>query len=112
MQRSFTDLSVSEKAAVLAERYDKVMSQGKKNEIIKELEELRGMKSTCGHSNNKFKSRDGIAEEYGLSGSTVARLLRVNNLIPELKLMADEGTLQLMAAVQLSYLPERCQKIA
>lgn len=112
MQRSFTDLSVSEKAAVLAERYDKVMSQGKKNEIIKELEELQGMKSTCGHSDHKFKSRDGIGEEYGLSGSTVARLLRVNNLIPELKLMVDEGTLQLMVAVQLSYLPERCQKIA
>ncbi len=112
MQRSFTDLAVSEKAAVLAERYDKVMSQGKKNEIIKELEELQGMKSTCGHSDHKFKSRDGIGEEYGLSGSTVARLLRVNNLIPELKLMVDEGTLQLMAAVQLSYLPERCQKIA
>lgn len=88
------------------------MSQGKKNEIIKELEELQGMKSTCGHSDHKFKSRDGIGEEYGLSGSTVARLLRVNNLIPELKLMVDEGTLQLMAAVQLSYLPERCQKIA
>lgn len=112
MQRSFADLSVSEKAAVLAERYDKVMSQGKKNEIIKELEELQGMKSACGHSDHKFKSRDGIGEEYGLSGSTVARLLRVNNLIPELKLMVDEGTLQLMAAVQLSYLPERCQKIA
>lgn len=112
MQRSFTDLVVSEKTAVLAERYDKVMSQGKKNEIIKELEELQGMKSTCGHSDHKFKSRDGIGEEYGLSGSTVARLLRVNNLIPELKLMVDEGILQLMAAVQLFYLPERCQEIA
>ena len=40
-------------------RYDKVMSQGKKNEIIKELEELQGMKSTCGHGDHKFKSTPG-----------------------------------------------------
>ena len=54
MQRSFTDLSVSEKAAVLAERYDKVMSQGKKNEIIKELEELQSLKQISrGQPKNK-----------------------------------------------------------
>ena len=40
MQRSFTDLSVSEKAAVLAERYDKVLYQRKRDEIITELKEL------------------------------------------------------------------------
>lgn len=34
MQRSFTDLSVSEKAAVLAERYDKVLYQRKRDEIF------------------------------------------------------------------------------
>lgn len=112
MQRSFTDLTTTEKAAVLAERYDKVMSQGKKNEIIKELEELQGVKSSCGHCDHKFKSRDGVGEEYGLSGSTVARLLRVNNLIPDLKKMVDEGSLPLLAGVQISYLPEQCQKIA
>ncbi len=34
MQRSFTDLQISEKAAVLAERYDKVLYQRKKDEKI------------------------------------------------------------------------------
>ena len=33
MQRSFTDLSITEKAAVLAERYDKVLYQRKRDEI-------------------------------------------------------------------------------
>ena len=37
MQRSFTDLLPSEKAAVLAERYDKVMCQGKRNDILEEI---------------------------------------------------------------------------
>ncbi len=34
MQRSFTDLQISEKAAVLAERYDNVLYQRKKDEKI------------------------------------------------------------------------------
>lgn len=88
------------------------MSQGKKNEIIKELEQLHGMKSACGHCDHRFKSRDVIGEEYGLSGSSVARLLRVKHLIPEMKEMLDCGELPMMAAVQLSFLPEKGQQLA
>lgn len=40
MQRSFTDLLVSEKVAVLAERYNKVLYRGKRDEIITGLKEL------------------------------------------------------------------------
>lgn len=112
MQRSFGDMAVTEKAAVLEARYDKVMSQGKKNEIIKELELLHGRKLTCGQSDHRYKSRDGLGREYGLSGSSVARLLRVQHLIPELKEMLDKGEIQLMAAVQLSFLPEKGQQLA
>ena len=42
MQRSFTDLQPSEKAAVLAERYDKVLYQRNREYIINELKELEG----------------------------------------------------------------------
>ncbi len=112
MQRSFTDLQISEKAAVLAERYDKVMSQGKRNDILAEIEKLKGNDTTSGHSDQKLWSRDGLASEYGLSSSSVARLLRVNHLIPEIKTMLDAGEMQLLAAVQLSYLPEVGQRLA
>lgn len=88
LQRSFSELCVSEKAAVLAERYDKVLSQGKRNDIINELAELDG---TCGHG--VHKSRDGIGEEYGMSGRSAARLMRVNHLVPELKEKVDSGEL-------------------
>lgn len=40
MQRSFTDMLPSEKAAVLALRYSKMFSQGKRNDIIEELKRL------------------------------------------------------------------------
>lgn len=45
IQRSFTDLAPSEKAAVLSARYEKVISQGKRNDILREIEEI----GTCGH---------------------------------------------------------------
>ena len=115
MQRSFTDMKISEKAAVLAERYDKISSQGKRNDILRELAILEGKEQpdsiTSGHSDQKF-SRENLGDEYGLSGSSVARLLRVNELIPEVKDMLDQGGMPLLAAVQLSYLPEKGQQLA
>ena len=114
LQRSFAELSYSEKAAVLAERYDKIISQGKRNDIILELEVLSGGGSTCGHDDHKCegRSRVSLGEEYGMSESSVARLLRVNKLIPELKEKLDNGELNLTAAVQLSYADEEIQQAA
>ncbi len=112
MQRSFGDMTYTEKAAVLQSRYDKVISQGKRNDIQREIQMLKGVVLTSGQSDQKLWSREGLASEYGLSSSSVARLLRVNNLIPELKIMLDKGEIQLMAAVQLSFLPEKGQQLA
>lgn len=58
MQRSFTDLLPSEKAAVLAERYEKINCQGKRNDIIEEIARLNGVDAsdTCGHDVHKSKS--------------------------------------------------------
>ena len=109
MQRSFTDLSITEKAAVLAERYDKVLYQRNREDIIRELKELEG-DTKGGHDVHLSKNRDGLGEEYGLSGRSVARLLRVNELVPELKEKLDNGSLSLVAAVQLSYVPEDVQR--
>ena len=67
MQRSFTDLQPSEKAAVLAERYDKVLYQRNREYIINELKELEG-DTKGGHDVHLSKNRDGLGEEYGLSG--------------------------------------------
>ena len=62
IQRSFNDLLPSEKAAVMAEQYDKTCCQGKRNDIIRELEIFSGneTESTCGHNGHKLKSRDAL----------------------------------------------------
>lgn len=107
IQRSFTDLAPSEKAAVLAARYEKVISQGRRNDIMQEIEEI----GTCGHDVHKSRSRDGIGEEYGMTGRNIARYMRVDKLIQPFKDRLDAGELTLTAAVELSYLPENEQVI-
>lgn len=77
MQRSFTDLLPSEKAAVLAERYEKVMCQGRRNDILKEIARLSGvdMPESCGHDVHRSKSRNFIGEDYGMTGRNIARYM-------------------------------------
>lgn len=110
MQRSFTDLLPSEKAAVLEERYDKVLYQRKREEIVEELAKLQGHDKNVGQRVQLSSNRDALGEEYGLSGRSVARVMRINNLIPEFKEQVDKNELPLTAAVDLSYLPAEKQK--
>lgn len=107
IQRSFTDLAPSEKAAVLSARYEKVISQGRRNDILQEIEEI----GTCGHDVHKSRSRDGIGEEYGMTGRNIARYMRVDKLIRPFKDKLDAGELTLTAAVELSYLSEDEQAV-
>lgn len=112
IQRSFSELLPSEKAAVLATRYEKVISQGKRNDILREITEIEGNDGTCGHDVHKSKSRDSIGEEYGMTGRNIARYMRVDKLIKPFKDRLDAGKLTLTAAVELSYLSEDEQTIA
>ncbi|MEH2956548.1 ParB N-terminal domain-containing protein [Candidatus Merdisoma sp. JLR.KK006] len=112
IQRGFAELLPSEKAAVLAERYEKVSNQGKRNDILEEIARLNGsdMPETCGHDVHKLKSRDAIGEEYGMTGRNIARYMRVQQLEEPLRERLDDGTLPLVAAVDLSYLSDKEQK--
>ncbi len=113
MQRSFAELLPSEKAAVMAAHYDKVCCQGKRNDIIRELQILSGVEpeGTCCHNGNKFKSLDVIASEYGFSSRNAARYLRLNYLIQPFKNLMDENKIALLAAVDVSYLSEDEQQM-
>jgi ParB family chromosome partitioning protein len=133
MQRAFTELLPSERATVLSIQYEKIKCQGRRNDIRREIARLNGqeMSNESGHGvhksgdNNRkviakfegqeeanesghgvHKSRDDIGEEYGLTGRSIARYLRVNLLIDPLKEMLDEGKMTFRAAVKLSYLSE------
>ncbi len=108
MQRGFNNLKISEQAEVIAMRYDKMFSQGKRNDIIRELQLIENPDSAEETEQPKL-SREKVGEEYGLSRNSVARLVRVSKLISELKELVDEGTIAVRTAVNLSYLSEQAQ---
>lgn len=116
LQRSFSEMLPSEKAAVLALRYSKMICQGHRNDIIEELkrlgspDEIRENK-TCGIDCHKSKSRDVVGAEYNLKGRAVANYLRINELSVALKIRIDDGEFTIAAAVQLSYLEQEEQQM-
>lgn len=106
-QRSFDDLLPSEQAEVLYLQYGKMSNQGKRSDIARELALLDRSPETNVAPKN---SRQELAERYSLSSTTVARLLRLHELIDEFKKLVDNGKLPLLTAVEISYLPRQEQQ--
>lgn len=116
LQRSFSDMSHTEKAAVIALHHSKMFSQGKRNDIleqIKMLEKPHNYKEneTCSQVANKLKSITRVGQEYGLSKDTVARYLRIGQLTPSLKVRLDNNDFAFIPAVTLSFLKAEEQEL-
>ena len=113
IQRGFAELSLTEQAAVLSVHYSQMISQGKRNDIDRELRLLAGQaeEETVSSENAESQnSRREIAETYSLSSSTVARLLKINDLLPEFKERLDKGKIPFMVSVEISYLSSQEQQ--
>lgn len=112
MQRGFDNLRISEQAAVIAQRHNEMFSQGKRNDIIRELKMLNGENdSTSGPLVQKYETRDAIGNEYSMSGRNVARLIRIDKLIDALKILVDTNAIAIRSGVELSFLSEKAQHI-
>ena len=116
LQRSFSEMLPSEKAAVLALRYSKMICQGRRNDIIEELKRLENPdeireNGTGGSDFHRIKSRDALGAQYNLTGRSVATYLRINELSVALKIRIDDGEFTIAAAVQLSYLEQEEQQM-
>lgn len=111
MQRSFSDLLPTEKAVVLKLKYEKIASQGKRNDLQKELNRLNdgivGKKDK--KTEDKVDSRKNIGKEYNLSGASIARYLRLNELTRHWKEAIDNDEIGLIMAVDISYLSMEIQ---
>ena len=111
MQRSFSDLLPTEKALVLKIRYEKIASQGKRNDLQKEINNLdRGIIEKESKAEDKTDSRKSLGKEYHLSGASIARYLRLNELSKSWKQEVDEDQIGLTMAVELSYLSKEIQE--
>lgn len=115
MQRSFSDMLPSEKAAVLATYHSKMFSQGKRNDILAEIKMLENPHDTSENTTSaeirkSSNTRKALAEEYGLRPNQIALYLRVHQLIDPLKVRLDNNELPLSVAADLSFLKEAEQK--
>ena len=104
MQRGFDDLSITERAGVLAARHSAMFDEDKRKAIATELAILNGEKINNTEDSDKKSKLAAVGENYGLSKDTVARLIRIDKLVPELKPYVDEGRIAVRAAVNLSSL--------
>ncbi|MCR4441250.1 MAG: ParB/RepB/Spo0J family partition protein [Peptococcaceae bacterium] len=115
MQRSFADLCHSERAIALAMHHKTLKKQGARTDLINELEkllnphEIRGNR-TSSQVETRLTSLGKTGIKYSLSRPTVARYLRLNELIPELLARVDKEEIAFIPAVALSYLRENEQR--
>lgn len=114
MQRGFENLRISEQAAAVALRHSEMFSQGKRNDILRELALLGNPDadtSTLTPVGSKLDSGKAVGAEYGLSKGSVIRLMRIDKLIDALKDLVDSGGIAIRTGVELSFLSEDTQAI-
>ena len=118
-QRSFTDMSHSERAYCLTQHYEALKSQGKRNDLLAEIEILLNPhgseeNSTSSEVQTKSRSDTKLGQDYGLSRDKVAKYIRISNLIDPLILRVDTGEIAFLAAYDLSFVEdaEKQQQIA
>ena len=114
-QRSFSDMSHSERAYCLAPHYEAMKCQGKRNDLLAEIEILLNPHSTedsetCSQVENKSKSLTKVGAEYGLSKDKVARYIRISNLIDPLISRVDTEEIAFLAAYDLSFVEDTAKQ--
>ena len=115
IQRAFTDMTHSEKAAIIALHHSKMFSQGKRNDILEQIRTLENpheyrKNGTSSQVGTKLRTDEKIGETYALSRNTIARYIRVQKLIPSLKSKLDDGSIPFIPAVTISFLNENEQQ--
>lgn len=119
MQRSFSDMSYSERAYGLAQHYDSIKSQGKRKDLISEIENLsfeienslnNAENLTSSQIETKLRSDEIAGRKYGLSRAMIARYVRIGTYLgkPLFKLL-DNEQLSFSAAYLVSFLSTSMQ---
>ena len=114
-QRSFADMSYSERAYCLAQHYAALKSQGKRNDLLAEIEMLLNPhdteeNSTSSEVQTKLRSDEKLGQNYGLSRDKVAKYIRISNLIEPLIFRVDTGEISFLAAYDLSFVENETQQ--
>lgn len=109
IQRSFADLTYSQRAIALKRHMDAIRKRGKKNHLLDEIERLSNPdeireNGKTGLIDPKAETREKAAEKYGLDARTVSRYVRLCKLTEPLLSRVDNEEIGLYPAESLSYL--------
>ena len=131
-QRSFSDLRESERAFCLKQHYDALKSQGKRTDLINEIDALLNADdndgtsalsetvtrlgtgemlgagaSTLSETVTKLRTDEKLGEKYGLNRDKVAKYVRIAGLIPPLLERFDRGEITFLAAYDISFIESK-----
>ena len=114
LQRSFTDMKHSERARCLKAHMSAIKKQGKRTDLVNEVERLLnahserpdGDETTSRLIGEKLRSDKQTADKYSLSPRDVSRYIRIAELCDELLERVDTEEIGFHAAVSLSYLTQ------
>lgn len=114
-QRSFADMTHSERAYCLAQHYKALKSQGKRNDLLMEIETLLNPHESCENGTlsevqTKLRSDEKVAQNYGLSRDKVAKYIRISNLIESLISKVDAEEIAFLAAYDLSFVADNAKQ--
>ena len=107
-QRSISEMSISQQAHIYALDVAVNKRQGKRSDLIKNIEQNLKIFSngadleTCTPVGNKLKTVEIVGDKYGVSKNTIARLIRIDTLLPQLKKFIDNNALKNSAAKLIS----------
>ena len=93
------DVLPSERAKAYKMRLEATKRQGERTDL------------TSPNNSAKLRSDDEIGTSEGISGDTIRNMIALNNLIPELMTMVDQGRISLTPAYQLCVLNEQEQRL-
>ena len=111
-QRSFSDLSHSERAVALKAHMDALKSQGRRMDIIAAMDRLNAGEEDTEREKAiapKGEARSLVGEKFDLSPATVSRYVRLASLHRELLGLVDEGKIAFLAGVELAGLSDKTQ---
>ena len=114
-QRSFSDMRHSERAYCLAQHYEAMKCQGKRNDLLQEIEALLNphnisKNGTLAEPQTKLRTDAKLGQNYGLSRDKVAKYIRISNLIEPLISRVDTEEISFLAAYDLSFIEDKAQQ--
>lgn len=104
INRDWSEMKITEKAAIVASEYDVQMKRNVRSEVYKDIDKYISQMDEDEDAEEGGGIRD-IARDHNLGKSSIANYIRIHNsLCYELKELLDKKLLSIKSAVQLSYL--------